>query len=94
MMFLFFYFLFWVIISYFVYVFLSFDKGIFNQWIIGYGGEVVNWYNELKYWLFILVFIGIWKGIGYNSIIYFVFVMGIDLIYYEVVMVDGVSKWQ
>ena len=38
------YFLSWVIISYFVYAFLSPDKGIFNQWITGHGGEAVNWY--------------------------------------------------
>ena len=69
------YFLSWVIISYFVYAFLSPDKGIFNQWITGHGGEAVNWYNEPKYWPFILVFIGTWKGIGYNSIIYFASVM-------------------
>ncbi len=88
------YFLSWVIISYFVYAFLSPDKGIFNQWITGHGGEAVNWYNEPKYWPFILVFIGTWKGIGYNSIIYFASVMGIDPTYYEAAMVDGASKWQ
>lgn len=74
--------------------FLSPDKGIFNQWITGHGGEAVNWYNEPKYWPFILVFIGTWKGIGYNSIIYFASVMGIDPTYYEAAMVDGASKWQ
>ena len=83
-----------LIISYFVYAFLSPDKGIFNQWITGHGGEAVNWYNEPKYWPFILVFIGTWKGIGYNSIIYFASVMGIDPTYYEAAMVDGASKWQ
>lgn len=88
------YFLSWVIIGYFVYAFLSPDKGIFNQWITSRGGAPVNWYSEPKFWPFILVFIGTWKGIGYNSIIYFASVMGIDPTYYEAAMVDGASKWQ
>lgn len=88
------YFLSWVIIGYFVYAFLSPDKGIFNQWITGHGGTPINWYNEPKVWPFILIFIGTWKGIGYNSIIYFASVMGIDPTYYEAAMVDGASKWQ
>lgn len=88
------YFLSWVIIGYFVYAFLSPDKGIFNQWITSNGGTPINWYSEPKFWPFILVFIGTWKGIGYNSIIYFASVMGIDPTYYEAAMVDGASKWQ
>lgn len=88
------YFLSWVIISYFVYAFLSPDKGIFNQWITGNGGTAINWYNEPGFWPVILIFIGTWKGIGYNSIIYFASVMGIDPTYYEAATVDGATKWQ
>lgn len=88
------YFLSWVVISYFVYAFLSPDKGIFNQMIVNGGGTPINWYSEPKFWPLILLFIGTWKGIGYNSIIYFATVMGIDPTYYEAAMIDGASKWQ
>lgn len=88
------YFISWVIISYFVYAFLSPDKGLMNTMIVALGGTEVNWYNEPKYWPFILLFIGVWKGIGYNSIIYFASIMGIDPTYYEAAMVDGATKWQ
>lgn len=88
------YFLSWVIIGYFVYAFLSPEKGILNQWILGHGGEAISWYNEPKYWPFIILFIGVWKGIGYNSIIYFATAMGINPSYYEAAVVDGASKWQ
>lgn len=64
------YFLSWVVISYFVYAFLSPDKGIINQWITGMGGEGINWYADPKWWPFIFVFMNVWKGLGYNSIIY------------------------
>lgn len=88
------YFLSWVVISYFVYAFLSPDKGIINQWITNMGGEGINWYADPKWWPFIFVFMNVWKSLGYNSIIYYASVMGIDQTYYEAAMVDGANKWQ
>ncbi len=88
------YFLSWVIISYFVYSFLSPEKGFFNALIMSNGGEPISWYNEPKYWPAIIIIMGVWKGIGYNSIIYFASIMGIDTTYYEAAEVDGASKWQ
>lgn len=83
----------WIIISYFVYAFLSPEKGLFNNLFFS-TGEGINWYNETQYWPFILIFLGIWKTLGYNSIIYFASIMGINPTYYEAAMVDGASKWQ
>ena len=89
------YFLSWIVISYFVYAFLAPGKtGIINQLIMNNGGVPVNWYQEPKYWVAIILFIGVWKGIGYNSIVYFATVMGINPTYYEAAMVDGATKWQ
>jgi putative aldouronate transport system permease protein len=88
------YFLSWVVISYFVYAFLSPDKGIINQWITSAGGEGINWYADPKWWPLIFVFMNVWKSLGYNSIIYYASVMGIDPTYYEAAMVDGANKWQ
>lgn len=87
-------FLSWVIISFFVYSFLSPDKGAINKLLIGLGKDPINWYNAPKYWPFILLFIGTWKGIGYNSIVYYSAIMGIDPTYYEAAIVDGANKWQ
>ncbi|ODJ75007.1 sugar ABC transporter permease [Brochothrix thermosphacta] len=88
------YFLSWVIIGYFVYAFLSPDKGLLNSMITSFGGEAINWYNEPKYWSFILIVLGVWKSVGYSSIIYFAAIMGINPTYYEAAMVDGATKWQ
>ncbi|ODJ53199.1 sugar ABC transporter permease [Brochothrix thermosphacta] len=88
------YFLSWVIIGYFVYAFLSPDKGLLNSMITSFGGEAINWYNEPKYWPFILIVLGVWKSVGYSSIIYFAAIMGINPTYYEAAMVDGATKWQ
>ncbi len=58
------------------------------------GGESINWYADPKWWPFIFVFMNVWKSLGYNSIIYYASVVGIDQSYYEAAMVDGANKWQ
>ncbi|HZJ86962.1 MAG TPA: ABC transporter permease subunit, partial [Erysipelothrix sp.] len=47
-----------------------------------------------KYWPFILVFMGIWKSIGYNSVLYYANIVGFDKSYYEAASMDGASKWK
>jgi putative aldouronate transport system permease protein len=88
------YFLSWVVISYFAFTFLSKDKGMLNQLITSFGGDPVNFYSEPKFWPFIIVFVGIWKSIGYSSVMYLAAITGIDRSYYEAAMLDGASKWQ
>ena len=88
------YFISWVIISFFVYAFLSPDKGIINHSLESMGLNPVNWFTTPTFWPAFLLFIGIWKGIGYNSIIYYASIMGIDPTFYEAATVDGATKWQ
>ncbi|GGG05801.1 ABC transporter permease [Paenibacillus aceti] len=87
-------FLSWVIISYFAFTFLSMDKGTLNQIITFFGGDKISWYSEPKYWPFILVLVGIWKGVGYNSVVYLASLTGIDKSYYEAAVIDGATKWK
>ena len=42
----------------------------------------------------LLLFLGIWKGFGYSSVMYYATIMGIDPTFYEAATVDGASKWQ
>lgn len=87
-------FLSWVVVSYFVYAFLSPDKGLLNGIITMLGGERILWYSQAKYWPFILVFMNVWKGTGYNMVVYLASITGIDHSLYEAAMLDGASKWQ
>jgi len=88
------YFLSWVIVGYFVFSLLSSDKGMLNQILGWFGAEKVNWYAEKKYWPYMIVLINLWKGIGYNSVVYLAAIVGIDRSYYEAAMIDGAGKWQ
>lgn len=84
----------WVIVSYFVWAFLSYDKGFINSVISSLGGEKVQWYMQAKYWPFIIVFMNLWKTIGYNMVVYLATITGVDTSYYEAAMIDGATKWQ
>ena len=85
----------WVIISYLVFAFLSADSGLVNKSIIqALGKESINWYNEPKYWPFIIVIVYLWQSVGYTTIVYFASVVGIDMGYYEAAELEGASAWQ
>lgn len=84
----------WVIGSYFVFTFLSADSGLLNSVLGWFNIDPISWYNEPKYWPFFLVFMSLWKGVGYGSIVYLASIVGIDKVYYEASMIDGASKWK
>jgi len=84
-----------VVVSYIVFAFLSYDNGFLNNGIIAaFGGSKINWYTQPKYWPFILVIVQLWKNFGYQSIIYYATVIGIDSSLYEAAVVDGAGSWK
>ncbi|WP_339322930.1 ABC transporter permease subunit [Paenibacillus sp. FSL W8-0194] len=88
------YFLSWVVVSAVGWAFLSFDKGIVNQMLVNMGGEPINWYMESKYWPYLLIFMHVWKSVGYGMVVYLATITGIDKTYYEAAVIDGASIWQ
>ena len=84
-----------VVVSYLVYAFLSGENGYVNNTILpALGIEPVSFYQEQKYWPFILTFVNIWKSIGFSSIVYLAAVLGIGEELYESARVEGASKLQ
>ena len=84
----------YVIVSYIVYAFLGQDNGINNSLLKALGMEPIAWYTEAAYWPYILVITQLWKTFGYNSIIYYATIVGIDQTYYEAAIVDGATWWK
>lgn len=83
-----------VIITYIVYAFLSGNSGFMNNTILPlFGIDPISWYNEAKYWPFILTIVYLWMTFGYSSILYYSSVIGIDKSYYEAAVVDGAGVW-
>lgn len=88
------YFLSWVIVGYFVFSFLSFDKGMVNHITSWFGIDPIQWYADKTYWPIIIVVVFLWKSVGYSSVVYLAAIMGIDRSLYEAAMIDGANKWQ
>ena len=84
-----------VVVSYLAYAFLSGETGYFNNSILpALGLKPIAFYQEQKYWPFILTFVHTWKSIGFSSIVYLAAVMGIGEELYESARLDGASKLQ
>lgn len=84
-----------VIVSYLAFAFLSSSNGYLNNSVLKMLGQpAVDWYNSPQYWPVILVIVNIWKGLGYNMILYYATICGIDHSLYEAAVVDGANRWQ
>ena len=81
-----------VVVSYFVFAFLSTDQGLINNILKKQGAEPVLWYQSPEYWPAILVIVNIWKGVGVGSIIYLATIIGINPEFYEAARIDGANK--
>lgn len=84
----------WVVVSYLAYAYLAGETGMINNAILEpLGYEAILWYQESKYWPFILTFLSVWKGLGYSMVVYLSSIVGISSDYYEAARIDGASKW-
>ncbi len=88
------YFLSWVVVAAIVWAFLSYDMGIVNGVVKSMGGEPQQWYMKREIWPFFLVFMNVWKGLGYSMVVYLATITGIDRTLYEAAVIDGASIWQ
>ncbi len=84
----------WVLVGFFTYAFLNSDTGYVNALIKSMDGQPVNWFSEPQHWYAILVFLSVWKGLGYFTIIYLAGMLNLSPEYFEAARIDGASKWQ
>lgn len=68
---LFHYFISWIVVGMVAMTMLDEDRGICNRLVTALGGQPVAWYSNPAYWWPILILFNIWKGAGYNSIVYY-----------------------
>ena len=88
------YFLSWVVVTALVWAFLSYDKGLVNNMLEAWGMDRQQWYMKPEMWPPFLVFMNLWKGVGYGMVVYLATITGIDKSYYEAAGIDGATIWQ
>nr|WP_311764828.1 ABC transporter permease subunit [Paenibacillus agricola] len=85
-------FLSWVIVGGLVINFLSPSSGMMNDVLRWLGKEPVFFMQEPGYFRSIIVISGIWKEVGWGTIIYLAALAGINPELYEAAEVDGAGK--
>lgn len=88
------YFLSMVVVSIIVYSFLAYNSGFLNTNLVKFGLDKQNWYKMPEVWPYFIVFINMWKNVGFSSITYTAIISGIPQEYYEASTIDGASRWQ
>ncbi len=83
----------WVIIYGIVFAMFS-NTGMVNQLIMGIGGSEQNFLMAPEWFRPLIVGSGIWKEIGWGTIIYLAALTGIDPSIYEAAKVDGAGPLQ
>lgn len=87
------YFISTVVVGIFVSSLLGYENGTINGLLESAGLPKINFYANAAYWPWILLVVNIWKGAGYNSVVYLATIAGIDSSYYEAAKIDGATRW-
>ena len=88
------YFISQVLVGLLVFNLLNFDTGFVNSVLTSMGLEKWQPYSDPKVWPVLLVVIYLWQQTGYNSVVYFASIMGIDGEMMEAAKVDGAHGFQ
>lgn len=87
-------FLSWIVIGGILITLLSPNSGVVNYIIQWLGFDPIYFLGSEKYFRFTLVVSGIWKEIGWGTIIYLAALASIDSQMYEAAVLDGANRWK
>ena len=88
------YFISQVLVGLLVFNLLNYDTGFVNSILVSLGMEKWQPYSDPKVWPVLMVVIYLWQQTGYNSVVYFASIMGIDGEMMEAAKVDGANGFQ
>ena len=88
------YFISQVLIGLLVFNLLNFDTGFVNTILANMGLEKWQPYSDPTVWPILMVIIYLWQQTGYQSVVYFAAIMGIDGEMMEAAKVDGANGFQ
>ena len=87
------YFLSWVILAKIVLNIFGYT-GPINQLIEAFGGNPINFFGEPSLFQPLVIGTDIWKGFGYNTVVYLAAILGVDQSLYEAAAVDGAGRFK
>ena len=87
------YFLSWVVLGGVVILMFSTQLGPINNLLILLGKNPIQFMTSPVWIVIIIVFTGVWQGVGWNSIIYLASIAGINPELYEAARIDGANRF-
>lgn len=84
----------WVIVGGLVLSLFATDYGSINKVLKLFNIEPITFLYESKSWVAVFVGSGVWKEMGFSTIIYLAALTNIDPALYESAGMDGASKWR
>lgn len=70
------------------------EYGLLNYVLSWFGIEKIAWLKDEKWTIPTIAILSIWKGVGYDAVIFLAGLQNIDKFYYEAADVDGANTFQ
>ncbi|MHA6482490.1 ABC transporter permease [Paenibacillus sp. strain BS8-2] len=83
----------WIVVAYILQSFLTLDGGLVNDVIQKTGNESIFFLGSTEWFRPMIVGSGLWKEVGWNTILYLAAITAIDPQLYEAAKVEGAGKW-
>ena len=87
-------FLSWVVLAGILIQILSPSSGLVNQIIVMFGGTPIYFVADPRYFVPMLIVTGIWKEVGWGTIVYLAAITSISPELYEAATIDGAGRFQ
>lgn len=91
------YFISWIIVNSILQIFikseLNSNGALLNNIIQMFGGQPIEWYSRPEYWRAIITITGIWKNMGWGTIVFLSALTNINSDLYEAAQIDGAGYW-
>ncbi len=82
----------WIVVAYILQSLLTLDGGLVNQIIVNLGGDPVFFLGSTEWFRPMIVVSGLWKEVGWNTILYLAAITTIDQQLYEAARVEGAGR--
>lgn len=84
----------WVAVSVVWITLLDPNVGLLNYILKLAGLPAINWLGDPRWAMFSIVLIAIWKGAGFNMVIWLAGLQAVPQELYEAAAIDGANRWQ
>ncbi|BBI32726.1 ABC transporter permease [Cohnella abietis] len=82
----------WIVVAYILQSMLTLDGGLVNQFITKLGGNPIFFLGSTDWFRPMIVGSGLWKEVGWNTILYLAAITTIDPQQYEAAKVEGAGR--